>query len=235
MWHRGTSMPLLLMRGYAPPVDRVEPLHAGGMARLRAQARAPAKVERLPASTGRIEDRTRCLDGGVISIGPSNKGGQRLKDRAAERRQAVFHAGRLGREHRARDQAVALQIAEGLRQHSLGYVRDRASDRAEAAWARCKVSEHQRGPFIADAVENVAHGASFVRSPGLRSSETGVRPVDGCRDGYCCLALSQNPAFFTPPAVLFSYLFSLERQGRPSCLLRQGSSSPVPQASSAAL
>lgn len=71
---------------------------------------------RSGTASGRlIERQTGLPDGGVALIGPSDKGGQRFEDRNTKMRQSVFDAWRLGGKHRARDQAVTLQIAEGRR------------------------------------------------------------------------------------------------------------------------
>ena len=74
----------------------------------------------------------------MAAIGRLDENGLRLETCLAQGSQSVLHAGRLGREHLPCDQAVTFEIAEGLRQHSLGDVRDGALDGAEALRTVCQ-------------------------------------------------------------------------------------------------
>ena len=59
----------------------------------------------------------------------------------------------------AGDQSVALQIAQGLGQHPLGDVADRAVKLAKALRSRRESHDQEYAPFVAEAIEHVAHGA----------------------------------------------------------------------------
>jgi hypothetical protein len=61
----------------------------------------------------------------------------------------------------AGDQSVALQIAQGLGEHALGDVADCAVKLAEALRSRREGHDHEYAPFVADAVEHVAHRAVY--------------------------------------------------------------------------
>ena len=55
------------------------------------------------------------------------------------------------------DQSVALQIAQGLGEHSLRDAADGAAELAEALWSRREGHDHEDAPFVADAIQHVAH------------------------------------------------------------------------------
>src|SRR5229473_7252732 len=57
----------------------------------------------------------------------------------------------------AGDQSVALQIAQCLGEHALGDVADGSVKLAEALRTRREGHDHEHAPFVADAVEDVAH------------------------------------------------------------------------------
>jgi hypothetical protein len=56
----------------------------------------------------------------------------------------------------AGDQSVALQIAQGQGEHTLGDVADCAVKLAEALRSRREGHDHEYAPFVADAVEHAS-------------------------------------------------------------------------------
>src|SRR6185437_12660323 len=101
------------------------------------------------------------MDIGIATVGPIDEVGHRLQQGLAQRGQTIFDARRLGWKDMAGDQSVALQIAQGLGQHALGDVADCAVKLAEALWSRRQGHDHEDAPLVADAVEHVAHGATY--------------------------------------------------------------------------
>ncbi len=61
----------------------------------------------------------------------------------------------------AGDQSVALQVAQSLGEHALGDVADGSVKLAEALRSRRERHDHEYAPFVADAVEHVAHRAMY--------------------------------------------------------------------------
>ncbi len=61
----------------------------------------------------------------------------------------------------AGDKSVALQVAERLGEHALGDVADGSAKLAEALRPRREGHYHEYAPFVADAVEHVAHRAVY--------------------------------------------------------------------------
>src|ERR1700691_4273078 len=61
----------------------------------------------------------------------------------------------------AGDQSVALQIPQRLGEHALGDIVDGSVKLAKALRPRRKSHDHEHAPFVADAVEDVAHRAVY--------------------------------------------------------------------------
>jgi hypothetical protein len=58
------------------------------------------------------------------------------------------------------DQAVALQIAQGLGQHTLRDVGNRTAQLAEAHRTLCQRDDDERAPLVADPVKDTAYRAT---------------------------------------------------------------------------
>ena len=101
------------------------------------------------------------MDIGITTVGPIDEVRHRLEQGLAKRGQTIFNARRLGRKDVTGDQSVALQIAQGLGEHSLGDVADCAAKLAEALRSRREGHDREYAPFVADAVEHVAHRAVY--------------------------------------------------------------------------
>ena len=83
----------------------------------------------------RVIDRPCGPDRGVVLGRPLHERAQKRKEGMTERGQLIFDARRLGRVDGAREIAVALQIAQRLRQHALRDIRDETAKLREAARA----------------------------------------------------------------------------------------------------
>ena len=59
------------------------------------------------------------------------------------------------------DKSVALQVAQRLGEHALGDVADGSAKLAKALRSRREGHDHEYAPFVADAVEHVAHRAMY--------------------------------------------------------------------------
>jgi hypothetical protein len=103
--------------------------------------RAKVAIVDTPATTthhltgmsgGIIICRTSGLDGRMAAICPIDEDRERAEDRFPQSGETVLDAGRLSREHRARDHPVAFQIAKRLRQHAFRNVRYGTLGSAEA-------------------------------------------------------------------------------------------------------
>ena len=101
------------------------------------------------------------MDIGITTVSPIDEVRHRLQQGLAQRGQTIFDARRLGWKDMAGDQSVALQIAQGLGEHALGDVADCAVQLAEALRLRREGHDHEYAPFVADAVEHVAHRAVY--------------------------------------------------------------------------
>jgi hypothetical protein len=99
------------------------------------------------------------MDIGMMTVGPIDEIRHRLQQGLTQRGQTIFDARRLGWKDMAGDQSVAFQIAQGLGEHSLGDAADGAAKLAEALRSRREGHDHEYAPFVADAVEHVAHRA----------------------------------------------------------------------------
>lgn len=60
----------------------------------------------------------------------------------------------------AGDKSVTLQVAQRLGEHALGNVADGSVKLAEALWSRREGHDQEHAPFVANAVEHVAHRAA---------------------------------------------------------------------------
>ena len=87
-------------------------------------------------------------------------------ERAAERGERVVDAGRAGGEDLAGDEAVLLEVAEGVGEDAGGDVADAALELAETEGSFFQAKDDEHAPLVADAVENVAHGALVEVGPG---------------------------------------------------------------------
>ena len=85
---------------------------------------------------------------------PFTKRMQRLDQRSAKARQGVFHLWRNHRMNGALHQSVALQTAQGLRQHLLRDAADLALQRGVTHGAASEDLNDERRPFVRNAVEN---------------------------------------------------------------------------------
>src|SRR6266702_7556023 len=115
------------------------------------------------------------MDVGISAIGPIDEGRHRMQQGLAEGGQTIFDAWRAGGKDMAGDEPVALQIAECLRKHALGNVRDGSVKLAEALRSRREFHDHEHAPFVADAVV----ASSMRASCKYRSSCTNVRVCSG--------------------------------------------------------
>src|SRR6266404_3314960 len=64
--------------------------------------------------------------------------------------QLVIDARRDGRRDRAVDETVALEVAQGQREHALRYARDLAAKLVEALRALAERADDEHGPLVAD-------------------------------------------------------------------------------------
>jgi hypothetical protein len=121
------------------PIVRPRPGAAGRTARPRASARSPS-----PA----VEKHWECSTRGrhYPSIGPPRHGRQGRLEFLTLLGQGVLDTdGRL-RQHRARHDRFALQLAESLGEHPIADVPDRAADRREPQGAGHQNLHHGAGP-----------------------------------------------------------------------------------------
>jgi hypothetical protein len=98
------------------------------------------------------------------------------REPAPEIGQLVIDPRRDGRKHRARHQAVALQPAQGQRQHPLRDAVDHALQLIEAARSVAQQHDDQHAPFVADPRQHRGHAAAVLMRVWL-TRKTG-------RDGY---------------------------------------------------
>jgi len=86
----------------------------------------------------------------------------------------------------AGDEPVALQIAQCLGKHALGYVRDGSVKLTEALRSRREFHDHEHAPFVADAVKHITNGAMCglgVAQLTLISAESLDRILSGAHSG----------------------------------------------------
>ncbi len=88
----------------------------------------------------------------VLLFHPGQQPAQRHKEGFSQGREPVLHARQFGRELVAREKAVALQVAQGLREHPLGDLRHRAPQRAEAARPPGESEQEQSAPLAAEMI-----------------------------------------------------------------------------------
>src|SRR5258708_98001 len=104
----------------------------------------------------RVVHGTRRGDFAFVLSGPADQGNDRVDERRAERRQAIFDRHRDGWVGGARDDAVAFEVAQRDREHALADVGYGAADVHEAHGAAGQQVDDEQRPFVADAVEDVA-------------------------------------------------------------------------------
>src|SRR3954465_1766374 len=92
----------------------------------------------------------------VVVDGPLDQAVNGLLEGLAEDGQLVIDPGRDAGVHRALDQAVALQRAEGQGEHALADPADLAQQLAEPERAALQDGQDQQRPLVAHAVENLA-------------------------------------------------------------------------------
>src|SRR5438270_9915129 len=99
---------------------------------------------------------TRRDDLAFVLRAPADQRIDRVDERLAERRQTILDRHRDGWVGGALDDAVALEVAQRDREHTLADARYRAADVHEAPGAAVQQVDDEQRPFIADAVEHVA-------------------------------------------------------------------------------
>src|ERR1700738_641668 len=102
---------------------------------------------------------TRRGDLAFVLSAPADQGDDRVDERRAERRQAIFNRHRDGRVGGATDDAVAVEVAQRDREHALADVGYGAADVHEAHGLAGQELDDEQRPFVADAVEDVADQA----------------------------------------------------------------------------
>ena len=125
-----------------------------------------------------VETRLRSFDFVDVCDCPLAERGDGAAERHPERRQRVFHPrGNFGVD-RPHDQTVALEIAQGLRQHFLGDALDVSAQLVETV--RRAVGEqahHHHGPLVGDAVEDQPDRAIPLESGGFGELQGGFHLV----------------------------------------------------------
>src|SRR5437588_8496313 len=82
---------------------------------------------------------------------------------APERGQSIVDAWRNYRKHRARDQSVALEPAQGQGQHALRDATDRTPQFIEPQGTAAELGDHKHRPFVADTSQHIADRAAVGR------------------------------------------------------------------------
>ena len=97
---------------------------------------------------------------------PTTKSLERLDQRASELRKRIFYFGRHDRMHRAVDQAVALEAAQGLGEHFLRNPADLALKGGVTHRAAGKNLDDERSPFVSNAIEHQPGGTARIEHGG---------------------------------------------------------------------
>src|SRR6185312_16682894 len=101
------------------------------------------------AFSGAVELLPRVLNGGAVLARPRAEPADRFQQRAPQPGELVIDARWNRGEHRARDQPVALERAQGERQHALRDAPKRAAQFVEALRPRPERRDDQHGPLVA--------------------------------------------------------------------------------------
>src|SRR5581483_10603868 len=129
-----------------------------------------------------IETRASILDLGLVRHRPTSQRHYRLRQAAPEIGELVVDPWRNGRKYSPRDQSIALEPAQGQRQHPLRDAANHALDLVEALRAVAEHHDHEHAPFIADAGEDGSDTAAVAVEMRLRRQDGHifVRGSHGC-------------------------------------------------------
>ena len=96
---------------------------------------------------------------GQVGAGPLAEGPHGLDERVPQLRQLVFGAGRNLGIDMARDQTIALQLAQGLGEHLLADAAHLPVQVPVALLAAGEEVDQQGGPLVGDEIQGLARGA----------------------------------------------------------------------------
>ena len=92
-------------------------------------------------------------NGDLILVRPVDQRHDGLQQRSSHVSEFVIDAWRNGRKHRSRDQSIALQPAQGQRQHPLRNAVDAALQLVETPWAVSQHGDDVEAPLVAYAIQ----------------------------------------------------------------------------------
>src|SRR5271163_3931849 len=125
----------------------------------------PCRLAAQRLFSARLADTVELLARGgdfrLIADRPVAERRNRVEKVAPKRRQLIVDPRRHRRKDGARDQSVALQPAQGQRQHTLRNAADGAAQFVEAARALAEQRHDEDRPFVADPRQDVADGAAI--------------------------------------------------------------------------
>jgi hypothetical protein len=134
--------------------------------------KSPDPVQTSVGIAAAIEPGARVLNLSLMLRRPSTKRFHRLSQAPTKLRQFIVDSRRNGRENGARDQPIALQTAQGERQHPLRNAADPALDLVEALWAVAERHNDEHAPFVADS-------GKYRGDPATVAVEVRLRRQDG--------------------------------------------------------
>jgi hypothetical protein len=139
------------MRSPSTSIVSTAHLRRPGPRQLRAGAPAAARrrLARVVVDAGG-------RDGVAVLARPGHQGLDRVEERRPERGQVVVDARRDHRVDRPPDEAIALQPAQGEREHPLADAVDLAAQPGEALRALAEQLDDEQRPLVRQAVEQVA-------------------------------------------------------------------------------
>src|SRR5262245_63622807 len=121
--------------------------------------------------------------GDVVPVvaGPVDQRGDRVEQAGAQPRELVVDPGWHHGVHRAGDEAIPFELAQGEGEHPLADAVDLPAQLAEAPHPAAEQLDHEQRPFVAQAVEQVADLTRLrLLDSGAWGGNRGVTGFPGC-------------------------------------------------------